>query len=989
MSLISNLLPQGESSVPMDDNAAQTNAAENPYLAIAVPQIQAAFDTMYEAVHRLVEGKNASLKQIDKWLEKWEKRLEYIAKKYEELLGKFDDLSDSLDAALTLDVAKEAWELIQDLPILRRYLGEANYWLLYDTVGLAATQGSAVSADLATAVKATLKAGIKALLAMTEGMMSIESYLGMISQYWGALYIKMLPLPLIDSVVPNVTCTYFFKHEMPSEDPAVDNPAPSLSGFLPIPAPIPNPEYVARYPLRSLAMDYNDPETWMDPESGLPKFLNTDALYAALEYWGSSYFNETIPGVTSADPTITAVYKRRAYVRDEEQGSEAHPLRVGNTFAQLDVSKTIVAYGGNAGGNSTDNEKALLVFKELWADEQFQAAMREWQGAWDTAREGMVTLMKSILDGYVPVLGENGDVVIVDGEPLLGEFVSLSQIDLRAGGVRQEAYDRLMSRLFTGTTVQGLRDLSDDTYALLGPLTQATRRLIREYLAVTGQPAHLPGVPDSQYILSKSYSLAALVAKAALAMRLTVPQSSKYFSNVEAIPLFGKCKTRDDGTISWSSGLSQFVRVFAFSQLPRNPEDDGRPLPEGVHLYTLGSVTGWWRTDDPSNTWSSIPTFDEDDPTMSWGAWMCSLVCPTILHPMPYEFYKDDGGNILRYADPLTDVDVIGTTDKGAFSVPSAWGNYTSGYTYQTHVTCGFFVADDITDAPTTTIGAIITMLDESAVSDNALEDEIADAVGYSVLKGRRPLAACFGIYGRLLGMEGWCFKAMPAAPVAATSPTYNAALAPAETFADKYTRIPGSDLWYETDYPDHIVYKHSTFYSPSRGMPYTIYHEYMATESHDRGNDHYDFYVFPTESISVQELHDTSLGALRSVDATGADGRKWHYIVMKNAVPKCPKYVEASYWSIIDIIHELYLLAWGMSPFCGDNGERLAKLEDILKQLGVTEPQFIGQLPGDGEDTAANFQIKLFETYASRIERLVSSVYTLRDRILAATDAW
>jgi len=298
-----------------------------------------------------------------------------------------------------------------------------------------------------------------------------------------------------------------------------------------------------------------------------------------------------------------------------------------------------------------------------------------------------------------------------------------------------------------------------------------------------------------------------------------------------------------------------------------------------------------------------------------------------------------------------------------------------SGTEGASHVSCGFFIADNIDEAPTTVVSAVVTMMDERASSDTSFGEEVADEVGYSILKGRRPLAACFGVYGRFLGMKGWCFRAMPA-----TAP---------DGFASKYTRIPGSNLWYETENPNKIVYKHSTFYSPSRGIPYTVYHEYMAQESYSRGNEHYDFYVFPTESISVQELKDATLGALRSVDAVGADGRKWHYTIMKNAVPKCPKYVETEYWSIIDLIHELYLLAWGMSPFCGDNGNRLAKLEDVLQQLGVSAPTFIGQLPGDGEDVAANFQISLFEQYASRIERLVDSVYKLRDEILAATDAW
>ena len=999
MSFLSDLLPQDEPKVPMDDNAAQTSAAENPYLSIAVPQVQAAFDTMYAAVQYLVEGKSASIKQIDKWLSKWESKLEWIVKKYQELLGKFNEMSGSLSAALTLDIAKEAWEILQDFPILRRYLGEANYWLLYDTIGLAATQGASAAGDLASAVKEALKAGIKALLAMTDGMMSIESYLGMISQYWGALYIKIIPLPLLDSIVPNVTCTYFFKPEVQSDSPWVNNPVPGPGGFIPIPIPIPNPEFVAKFPLKSLAMDYNDPDTWVDTESGMPKFLNNDALLDALEYWGSSYTNETLPGITSANPGIPAVYKRRDYIRDAEKGSEAHPLRIGNTFAQLDTSKTIVAYGGSNGDDEgNDNAKALAQFQALWQNEGFVEAMREWQTTWDTARQQLVEFMKSTLDGFAPKLDSDGNVVLTNGTASLGPFTSMKQLNEYSGDARQKAYERLMGAMFTKYSMgQGLYDLSQRTWEIVDPLLDATRKLIHRYLKASGQPTSMEGMPVNKYRLYKSYELAALLAKAAIAMRRMVPQTSKFLSNVDAIPLFGKCWCNADGNIPWSSGVSQFVRILPTSQIPTKPLSEGvqppEGWPEGLREYSIDNTDpSWGVTSDPKTVWASIPTFEDDDPAGSWGAWAYSLVRPSTAHPMPYMFLKFDDGEVIKYAegDELKDEQVrIGTIEDGALSRPSAWNQATPGSTANMQMTCGFFIADDINEAPTTVVGALLTMLDEIDTQNSSLEEEVADEVGYSVLKGRRPLAACFGIYGKLLGMKGWCFKAMPAVIPPSTSPTYNAEVPVAEAFASKYTRIPGSDLWYETEHPDKIVYKHSSFYSPSMGMAYTIYHEYMAHETHDRGSEHYDFYVFPTESVSVQEIKDGTLGALRSVDATGSDGRRWHFITMKNAVPKCPKYVEADRWSIIDLIHELYLLAWGMSPFCGDNGARLAKLEDVLKQFGVSPPQFIGQLPGDGEDVAANFQIGLFEEYATRIERLVSSIYKLRDEILAATEAW
>lgn len=1004
MSFIQSLLPESEPDVPMDDNAAQTDQSDNPFLAPTITAMRSGFDGLYDAVKYLVEGKRSALKQADKMIKEWEKKLQWIVDEYQKLLDKFDDVTGEFSASLTIDIAKETWEVLQEFPIFRRYLGEANYWLLYDTVGLAAYQLSSLGGDLASAVKEAIKAGIKALLAMTDGVMSLESYLGVITQWWGALYIKVIPYPLWDSIVPNVTCAYYYKPPMVSSN-GVANPAPSLNSFIPIPIPIPDADYALAHGVTDFAMDYNDPTTW-EGKSGDHKFANMEALRSALEHWGSSYTNATLPLVTSASDSIPAVYKRRDYVRDKERGSEAHPLRVGHSFAQLDTSKTEVAYSGTDGNKE---DAVLKEFEALWDNAGFQEAMRKWAGAWDDARTYVADTVKAALAMNAPTVGADGSVLNSSTN-----FTSMKQIrphsESSSDDARYTAFRKYEYALFAtkedGRTIatesDGSPAFKGEVYSKLDQIGTATLNLIRQYLLATGQDdgsdATTTRMPPRRYRLGKSRELAILLARAAAAMRAKVPASSTYRNTTATTPLLSASWELLNGwRLSYAHGLSHFARMLPTDSLPQPTPLEGDQWPEGLQFREfLGSDHSLV---DPGTDWISIPAWgsDElDDKTSSayLSAYYEFLVYPALQHPMPWLNYTFEDGRVVAYANDISAAcDVIGEVDKGGLTDPRAWCDATDGTDDGVpYPTCGFFTSADVDKAPTTVVQALITMMDERSTLVDSLSEEIANEVGYAVLEGRRPLAACFDVYGRLLSMQGWNFQAMPTAALPTGSPTYNEASVPAMTFNSKYARIrKGSDLWYEIKNPKNVVYKHSSFYSPSMGMSYTIYHAPMEHKTYSRGGESYDFQIFPTESVSIQEIKevagDISLGNLRET-FEGEDGRKWSFITMKNAVPKCPKYVDLDRWSFVDIVHELYLLAWGMSPLCGDNGNRMAKLNDILNDLGIKGMQFIGQLP-ENDGQYAEMEIGIFNDFADRIEKLVGSVYELRAKLLAATEAW
>lgn len=954
MGLFSGLTSSGEPMVPMDDNAAVADASANPYLSVVVPQVRAAYDTMYDAVKYVLIGKNASLKQIDKWIARWEESLDRIAKKYEEILQAFDDKDAAFQGMFTFDILQEAWDILQDFPILRRYMGEANYWALYDALGLLATQAGSVAADLSTALKEAIKAAIRALLAMTDGLMSLESYLGMITQYWGALYVKTIPLAMLDSIVPNVTCAYHYKKTQTSQinGTTVDNPVPGPAGFVPLPVPIPDPAYAATHFGSELIPDLNDPTTWVT-EDGRPKFINIDAMRDALAYWGSSYTNEELPLVSMA-------YPRRPYL-DQEGNETSHPLTIGKTLAQLDTSLNQMAAGVQAPAADIDPFMADEQVREHF--DEFLDLFRRWQAAFKASRDTVCRLLDRIPTPMTQIEASlyrrHGTAATVSDKMKAASvgITSLSMLDVSSKYDRveaQNALDAYLDAIFGthGSTVYSLRPNPE---FLTGKVREALRDIFKLYAEI-----HNHSTDDDKELFRYGQTLVLALGQATVnRAKSYTAADSRLTLAASIVPVFGRItvpksdpQRPESGTLFVRS-LDSRLYLLDTSQTPRSEN-------QGLQTYDCEEALG------EASSWVALPYFNEipDDP---FGVYERSLVLPVGYRALPVSFRASDHGQVVHMAEDTSQS--LGEFPK-ALESPAAWH-----YAYRDDAySCAYFPHTYVSDTtPTTVISKYLKLVAEKEPEEQSLDEEIAEAVGYSILKGREVYAACFGVYGNLLKMASWNFKSMTSAE-----------------FDEMYARVgAGSDLFYEKANPSQIVFKHSSFYSVTMNTAYTIYHGAMATENVTRGPENYQFLVFPCESISLHKIRQGSLDEAWPVDAEGPDGSQYHYITMRNAVPKCPKYVDPYKWSIIDIIHELYLLIWGISPLCGDNGDRQAKLEDALKDFGLTPPDFVGQLPGDGDGELANFKITLFDKYATRIKELVDSIYNLRAQILATTEAW
>ena len=963
-SAIGSLYKEKPSDSIMDDNIAISEDDNNPYIATVALTARNAYDTLHGLMDPMIVGKKSSIKQIKKWIENWKERLQKIVENYQKLLEKIKDLSTNFESTMTLDFAKEAWEIIQDTPILRRYMGEANYWYLHDMVGILATQSGSVAGDLSSGAKAAIKSAILAMISMTDGLLCLESYLGMIQQYWGALYLKGIPLPLLDSIVPNVTCAYWYKKPISSKSNGTEHSfylgnLPPGNGFTPIPLPVPDPIMVTRDPTYISQFDAQNPDTWY--LDGVPYYLpNTmRMLQQALEYWGSSYTDAWLP-------IINNMYPRRYYgVQSVDANNNPipgavdkvlpTPLQVGKTFAQLDTDKMSL----NGTDIKPDEESDALAEAKSALDEVFTPEivnlMDMWQAAYDTIRTAMAeyfvsqcalfgrqpTTLKDFLDMQNSVVGDPPEGFISYNDWITSMNVHQSVKDMAGVWQSMELYYATANNMDISVAWQSFFDRAMKVFVDTARITG----LIDAQQTYVAAPSYLPdvvwnidedtlrtfGVPYSTYTVGYDTIKLKTVVKADGSGTATVTSDG------------------DGGMVEIPVEAPTFVMFPSDTRTIHSLEDNvSRMLGVSYVAKSLSSAFG--------NLPGGLKAEDPND-------------------PLSGSVLKDGqlSGIVFGYKYPAG---MLSQEDSIVGNLPDALSmHHSSGFYSATTELGNYFFPDGELPATVKALGAsntFVTLYHSFTATTSDATEELAEVVGYSIDKGRETKFPCFGVYGNLLSMQSWHYKEMPF-----------------DQFKTAYTKIKaGSSLYYKNSKPSEVIYYHSSYLSQARQIMMAVYHEYLDMESKSYGSrDGYNFYVFPCESISVSEVPDNSIGKILSVDAIGPDGKKYHYIPMRNPIPKCAKYVDPEKWSIMDVIHEMYLLAENLAGLCGDNGKRLKQLNDDLSEFHISKPKFIGQLPADN-GKFVEFHFEIFNDFAQEIEELVNSVYVFREQIIAATEA-
>lgn len=937
-SKISSIAKEQSSDSVGDDNIALSSKDSNPYISPVAFAARNAYDTLHNAMAPLIKGKKVAARNMDKWLDGWCNQLDKIREMYTELLSKIKDLSSDFTGTMTLDFAKEAWEIVQDTPILRRYMGEANYWYLYDTLGLLATQQGAMSGDMSSGVRAMVKSVLLGIISMTDGLISLETYLGTIQQYWGALYMKNIPLPLLDSIVPNVTTAYWYKPSVSTQMPSMSiTNNPPGKGFVPIPMPIVAPDMAVKAPGYIGKFNRQDPTTWY--YEGRPYYIpaTMDLLQKALAYWGSSYTNEVIP-------VVNGIYPRRPYTPDGIP--QERPLVTGKIFAQLDSNKYVInGTDVTPVSSSTPSSKSSVKERlEALFTKDMVEAMRGWQTCYTALR---TALLKYIVDGFSAYKEEPSTIYRFFELQAAHPEIDYPKFDtwVRTHSAdNQSALDTMLAywKIMVGIYRTGKSFNSDNA---------AAQALFDEVMSLFTEAGHsLQGtgvsLNDSQiFAVAPSYA----------------PDTMDGVS--------------DDTNMYWGE---------CFIAYSMNVESGKVSLIASGNEETLegDSVVGAYDIDNVAFVMFPSDWIDSDV-SMQRRMVMFSGVANHV--------YASIGGveKGLKVGDSLIGVDgtVVGyvystgmtdTKPPVIGSLPDALGKHHSlgVLSVEPMVYANMFFPDGnvpksmALDIPPMTFVDVYDSLFDSATDAN---DELSDVVGYSISRGREIKFPCFGIYGNLISMHSWHYKEMPFVKFHAT-----------------YARVKsGSSIYYKKTDPSHVVFYHSSYMSQERSMQMAVYHEYIEKVVRSKGaEDSYTFYIFPTESISVYRISDSvSVSSLMPVDATAPDGKQYHYITLRNTVPKCAKYIDPENWSLMDIVHEMYLLAVNLSDLCGDNGDRLQRLKEDLEEFHITEPNFIGQLP-ENNGQYSLFKFGIFDDYAERIEKLVDSVYDLRRQLIAATNA-
>lgn len=916
-----------------DDNIAVSTQGSNPYLSIAVFGARNAYDTLHAILSPLIKGKQASLRQIDRELKKWTDQLEKISKMYEDILNRVKDLTANFSGTFSLDFARDAWELIQDTPILRRYMGEANYWFLHDTVGIMATQPASLGADASSVARAAVKSALLGLISMTDGLLCLESYLGMIQKWWGALYLKFLDVSLLDSIVPNVTTAYWYKPAHTSTrgsdmSMTVTNNPPG-TGFTPVPVPLPVPEMVLRDPSYRSKYDAQNPDTWY--LNGVPYYLprSLELMTRALDYWGSSYTDASLP-------IVNYVYPRRDYVRDGEV--REHPLRVGRTFAQLDTDKRTI----NGTNMATDSVRSMADIRDL-LDSVFSkdivTLMDAWESSYEKARSLLLEYMMSECTAYGVTPTNVSDFAQMQSDP-----------NVPAGHVPYTTW-------MTANT-----EFID---ALQGMLS-AWRNMEMVYAAEHGLTAD-----NGAYLQFFDHAMEALVKASRIANRIGDGQTYMVSPSYSPDRLMELPTSLDSSYgvpyLAYGVDTSTAMTLSA----------------SGNNVVTLDGDIVQVSFDTASPDFVMFPSDNLADDVVVRAMVQFSLIAEQVMSTvigmpagMPVGIAVPEGqlsGTVLGYVFPAgmsdTSVNPVG-------ALPDALYMHHSSGVVNTGTRMGsYFLPDGVVPVSLKSAGppsTFVTLYRSLVQASSDVNEELAEVVGYSIDHGREIRFPCFGVYGGLLSMQSWHYSEMPY-----------------ERLMSEYTKIKsGYDLYYRNSNPATVIYYHSSYFSQARQMQMAVYHEYLDFEEKDLGpRDKYTYYVYPCESVSISEVYDSpGMSSLLSVDAVSPDGRKYHYIPMKNPIPKCPKYVDSEKWSIMDVIHEMYLLAYNLAGLCGDNGERLNTLIEDLSEFNISQPRFVGQLPQNNGESV-DFRFGVFQDYAERIEGFVKTIYDFKAQIVALTE--
>ena len=318
----------------VDDQAAQEDYRNNKYVGHIIDQACTVYDTMFHALEYAIKGKANVLGRLDGIVARLERQCNAITEKYREILSRLTNANAGMSLDLSLDLAKEALSILNGNPVLRRYVGEANYWMLWDMLAVLSGQGMSVGADISANVKNAIKGTIYALLSMTNGMMHFESYISQITQFWGWLYMKEIWLPLTDSICPQVTCQYYYRK------PEADNPVPGPANYAPMPFPIFD-QVNYSWPYILSHFSYDNPDTWdvLLPES-------RSAMQKAYNYWKSNYTNAISANdlLSGASSKLTggAFTVGFGWRNDNYGGKSGNtPLQIGSTFHQLDSSRNV------------------------------------------------------------------------------------------------------------------------------------------------------------------------------------------------------------------------------------------------------------------------------------------------------------------------------------------------------------------------------------------------------------------------------------------------------------------------------------------------------------------------------------------------------------------------------------------------------------------------------------------------------------------------
>lgn len=249
---------------------------------------------LMEYTDSYVKAKKSAIKEFKKACKDLEKTLDSLVNYLQTTLDELENIRKEASNITNFDGLIS--EVYENMPYLRRLLGEPIFWNTYDGIKLVETNVSGAIGNIGDIGKQLTKAAVSALLENLDGYAIPTEFLTLITNITQIFYIKCLPLEFLPSHLrPQVTNAYYWHTEGDvDKDNKTAEAIPTFEGWQGVVIPVFDQQYINNAEERA-KFKISDPSTYylLSPESRAQ-------MQRGYNYWKSNFRNSNNPIMNSS-----------------------------------------------------------------------------------------------------------------------------------------------------------------------------------------------------------------------------------------------------------------------------------------------------------------------------------------------------------------------------------------------------------------------------------------------------------------------------------------------------------------------------------------------------------------------------------------------------------------------------------------------------------------------------------------------------------------